>query len=246
MPTALPFPVAADTSKSPLWIVLIAGLLVLALGGGAYWYVQNRGMPAFGSMVGRDDVPATATDVTADAVKEEEIITEAAEAADEVMTEAEADVATDRAGPAETQAAPAPTVMAVPRPVERPVAVAPPAPLPPKPIPMPRPAPSVEQKPVLKFTPVDPQTARNLPPPPGGYVTAPPVTTASPGLPAVRVPSAGAGAASPEEACGRRVFLAMTMCIARQCETPQFTSHPQCVQLRQQEKARQEQNSLRN
>ena len=102
-----------------------------------------------------------------------------------------------------------------------------------------------EKPPVLKFTPVDAATARNLPPSPGmpNQVTA--QQQASPqasqnvqqAIPAV----AASSHSSPEEACGKRVFLAMALCMTRQCETPQFTSHPQCVKLRQQNKDRQDQ-----
>ncbi|RZJ11375.1 MAG: zinc-ribbon domain-containing protein, partial [Haliea sp.] len=113
--TALPSPVAADTSHSPLWILLIAALLVLALGGGGYWYVQNRGMPAFGALMGDSD-PAAGSSDAAEVEKQEEVLTDTAEAADEeVITEVEvdaaadtaADAAADAAAPAETQASPA-------------------------------------------------------------------------------------------------------------------------------------------
>ncbi|MDZ4146360.1 MAG: zinc ribbon domain-containing protein, partial [Burkholderiales bacterium] len=39
--------------------------------------------------------------------------------------------------------------------------------------------------------------------------------------------------ASPSQACSGRSFLSLAICINDQCGTPQFTSHPQCVRLRE-------------
>lgn len=39
--------------------------------------------------------------------------------------------------------------------------------------------------------------------------------------------------ASPSDACGKRVLLALATCIQRECETSRFAQHPQCVQLRE-------------
>lgn len=49
-----------------------------------------------------------------------------------------------------------------------------------------------------------------------------------------RPASAGATteAASPSEACGKRVLLARAWCIDRQCERPVFHNHAECVRLR--------------
>jgi len=49
-------------------------------------------------------------------------------------------------------------------------------------------------------------------------------------------PVVPSGPSSPEEACGRRVFIALAMCINEQCDKPQFTHHPQCIKFRQQTK----------
>ncbi|MDR7335468.1 protein kinase domain-containing protein [Roseateles asaccharophilus] len=47
-------------------------------------------------------------------------------------------------------------------------------------------------------------------------------------------PTAPAGeAASPSEACGKRVLLARAWCIDRQCERPLFQNHAECVKLRE-------------
>ncbi len=63
----------------------------------------------------------------------------------------------------------------------------------------------------------------------------------------VPVPQAPAEAApsSPREACGKRVFLAMIFCISEQCEKPQFKNHPQCVEMREQDRRRQEEQNNR-
>jgi hypothetical protein len=37
------------------------------------------------------------------------------------------------------------------------------------------------------------------------------------------------------------VFLALAMCMQKQCTEPQFTNHPQCVEMREKQKASQEQ-----
>jgi hypothetical protein len=49
---------------------------------------------------------------------------------------------------------------------------------------------------------------------------------------------------SPVEACGRRIFLAMALCKIDKCKEPEFTNHPQCVQLRADEKARAERDAI--
>ena len=48
---------------------------------------------------------------------------------------------------------------------------------------------------------------------------------------AVAVPAAPAGPASPREACGGRVFIAMMRCMERQCGRPRFAGHAQCEQI---------------
>lgn len=52
-------------------------------------------------------------------------------------------------------------------------------------------------------------------------------------------------AASPRQACGGKVFIALAICMKRQCEKPAFRPHAQCVKMRQQEEAqRQREQSL--
>lgn len=47
-----------------------------------------------------------------------------------------------------------------------------------------------------------------------------------------------AGPATPREACGRRVLLALWRCMKQVCEKPAYAQHPQCVQLREEEAER--------
>jgi hypothetical protein len=39
--------------------------------------------------------------------------------------------------------------------------------------------------------------------------------------------------AGPREACGNRIFILMSMCIARECKNPVYAEHPECVRLRE-------------
>jgi len=43
---------------------------------------------------------------------------------------------------------------------------------------------------------------------------------------------------SPRKACGSRVFIAMMMCMRRECETARYRDHPQCQKLRREDEAR--------
>jgi hypothetical protein len=52
-----------------------------------------------------------------------------------------------------------------------------------------------------------------------------------------------AAPSSPDEACGKRVFIARTLCMNEQCAKPQFTNHPSCVRIREQERQRKERES---
>ena len=42
-----------------------------------------------------------------------------------------------------------------------------------------------------------------------------------------------AAPSDPRAACGSRVFIAMAICIDRQCKKPSFEKHPECVRLRE-------------
>jgi hypothetical protein len=87
--------------------------------------------------------------------------------------------------------------------------------------------------------------------PKAAAVPIPPVAAAAPmaapapenhqvGQKPIAQPATPVGPTSPEEACGKRVFIALAMCINEQCEKQQFTNHPQCVKFRQQTKDNQE------
>lgn len=39
--------------------------------------------------------------------------------------------------------------------------------------------------------------------------------------------------AGPREACGNRIFIAMSLCIARECKNPAYADNPECVRLRE-------------
>lgn len=47
------------------------------------------------------------------------------------------------------------------------------------------------------------------------------------------------GHADPRAACGSRVFIALAMCIDRNCRDPAFAKHPECVRLRELREERQ-------
>ncbi len=71
-----------------------------------------------------------------------------------------------------------------------------------------------------------------------------PRSAAGPATPAVAEAPAAAvaddnGPKSPREACGSRVFIALTNCLRRKCETPRFVNHPECEDLRRGEEMRQ-------
>jgi len=57
-----------------------------------------------------------------------------------------------------------------------------------------------------------------------------PAATALPS--ATPTPAQMQAAATPREACGSRVFLALAVCMEEQCERPRFRNHPQCDKVR--------------
>jgi non-specific serine/threonine protein kinase len=71
-------------------------------------------------------------------------------------------------------------------------------------------------------------TARAAEPPPRNDTPQPPPTAA-----AEPTAPAATGPATPREACGKRVLLALAHCMEQQCTTPRFQSHPQCVRVRE-------------
>ena len=56
------------------------------------------------------------------------------------------------------------------------------------------------------------------------------VRESTPALRAVAAP-APSGPLTAREACGTRVFIALAICMDRECEQPQFRDHPECVRI---------------
>ena len=54
-------------------------------------------------------------------------------------------------------------------------------------------------------------------------------------------PAVPAGPSSPAQACESKSFFAKPACMNEQCASPRFTSHPQCVELRERNRRRAEQ-----
>jgi len=53
----------------------------------------------------------------------------------------------------------------------------------------------------------------------------------------VPVTAENTSSATPRQACGSRVFVAMLRCMKRECETARYRDHPQCQKLRREEDA---------
>jgi len=69
-----------------------------------------------------------------------------------------------------------------------------------------------------------------------GSGTAPAVAK-TPAAPVPTVTAENTPTATPRQACGARVFLAMMRCMKRECETARYRDHPQCQKLRREEDA---------
>ena len=95
--------------------------------------------------------------------------------------------------------------------------------------------------------------AMNEAPPPATTIAEPPAVVERPppraaapngALPALpptaKATSVQRLAASPREACGERVLLAMARCMMRECERQRFATHPECLQLHEQQARRRE------
>lgn len=160
----------------------------------------------------------------------------------------------DSGKPGASVATPAPSPVAAPAPVPAPPPMPEPVPAPAaisEPVPIPVPAPDTINPPPkmpLKSMAPKPDRSRTAPKSAPAPLPAPtpvpaPATeaplTPQPARPAPQ-PVAPAGPSSPREACGSRVFLALAMCMQEQCQTSQFTKHPQCVEIRQQQQAAQD------
>ncbi len=128
-----------------------------------------------------------------------------------------------------------------PEPVPAPAAEPPLAPVPaitPAPAPAKAPQKTPPKSPVPKPVQQVITTQRSEPPPPPTRTAPLPAPTAvtKPTL----TPPVPSGPSSPEEACGKRVFVALAMCVQEQCQTPQFVNHAQCVEMRRLQKANQD------
>lgn len=149
--------------------------------------------------------------------------------------------------PTEPVVAPPPPQSAPPAMAE-PVPAAPPVPLAQpmaEPIPAPAHAPAAEAaKPAVKPRPKPVPKAKPAPvqEAPRPSVAPPaPTPTPAPAPVAAPVPAVPAGPSSPAQACEGKSFFGRPACMNEQCGTPRFAKHPQCVELREQNRRREEQ-----
>jgi hypothetical protein len=68
-------------------------------------------------------------------------------------------------------------------------------------------------------------------PPPAPSPAATPRTPQPAPAPAP-APAAQGGSQDPREACGRRMLIALHLCLVRECAKPIYHDHPECVQVR--------------
>ena len=146
------------------------------------------------------------------------------------------------AAPTEPLVAPPSPIQSPPPPVAKPVPTAPPVPLA---QPAAEPAPAVQApkavvtprpKPVPKAKPAPVQeTPRPSVAPPTPTPAPAPAPVAAP------APAVPAGPSSPAQACEGKSFFGKPACMNEQCGTPRFTNHAQCVELREQNRRREEQ-----
>lgn len=139
-----------------------------------------------------------------------------------------------------------------PAPVAEPVLASAPAPMPApvEPTPPPRPPASTEaaqaapvqsaqSAPPRRVATARPRVRASAPAPvpiaptPAPAPAPPPVAPAPAAVVVPPPPAAPPPPASPSQACADRGFFTRTACVAEQCETPRFNRHPQCVQLRE-------------
>ncbi len=95
--------------------------------------------------------------------------------------------------------------------------------------------PTDEPTPARKALPVD-STPMPLAESPSVPPRAHPTTESVPK--SVAPPSTTAALAGPTERCGRRVLLALWLCVQRECAKPELTQHPECVRWRAEEARR--------
>ncbi|MEO8057079.1 MAG: protein kinase [Burkholderiales bacterium] len=70
-----------------------------------------------------------------------------------------------------------------------------------------------------------------------------PVPTAprEPVVAAAPVTASPTGAATAREVCGSRLFIALAVCMDRECEQPRYRAHPECVQVLEMKRKREQQ-----
>ena len=157
---------------------------------------------------------------------------EAADTADAVPDRAAAAAPVEPAASAVPSDAPGPLGALAPKPEQAPTKVPAEAPVAPAAAPAAKPAPAapVVRAPVEREAPpATPEPPRiSEPPAEPRRATAPPAAaTPAP------APPTPAGPSGPEEACGSRVFLALALCMERECAKPRFKNHPECVPVRE-------------
>jgi len=210
---------AAPASAGLRWVlVAVAGVAVAAVAG---YFVWPRGSaePAAGVVAASAPEPGTALAAAPPAAPS------APASAVEVaapVAKAPAVAEVEKPAPKLVQmpvAAREAEPRAEPRTVARPV------------LPPPAPAPHIE-------LPVAVQ--RPLPAEPAPVVAATPRPRTNPALGAASLPVAAEPAAvvGPVERCGRRVLLALWLCVQRECAKPELYSHPECVKWRADEARR--------
>lgn len=149
------------------------------------------------------------------------------------------------------QIAPLPASDPVPAPAQPPLAAPAPEPVPalvPAPAPAPEPvvAPPVLPAPVAPAAPAKPRPKPAPKPAPVQAAPRPaaPAPTAAPVAPPAPVAAepapAPAGPSSPAQACEGKSFFGKPACMNEQCGTPRFAQHAQCVELREQNRRREE------
>jgi len=79
---------------------------------------------------------------------------------------------------------------------------------------------------------------------PAGVESDPPASDSPTPGPAAAVPGSTETELIPSELCGDKSFLARSLCLARQCNTPAMFDHPDCVRIREQDNQRREREEL--
>jgi ribosomal protein L40E len=210
-------PAAKDGSAIAKWLLIGAALLAMVLGAGAWFWHQRTAAPGTLPAPSGPVLPVVPVPVVPMAPAVTPVTSPMEPVAAPQMPVA----------PAAPASLPAP--VPTPAPLEVPAIVAP-APAAIKPVPKASVAkpvkPAIRPDPAAKSPSAAPEHGQSSDPRP-----VPPQ--------AVRPPPAAP--LSPREACGNRVFLALSFCMHEQCSSSQFQNHPQCVEMRRQQKEAEEQ-----